>query len=144
MADTARSRITALLAVLLILTLFFLLDMPLCPTRFVLGLPCPGCGFTRATNALLHGQPLSAWLYHPLVFVLLPLLSVIAYQETWRALKPARSGGLPRLLDAIPGRVWAGIGLVMIAVWGLRLSGYLGGHPDEMALSAGALWQLLP
>lgn len=29
---------------------------PLCPTQAFLGVDCPGCGVTRATYALLHGD----------------------------------------------------------------------------------------
>ena len=132
----------ALVSVLAIFMLFFLLDVPSCPSRFVVGIPCPGCGFTRATSALLHGELLRAWSYHPLVFLLFPLLCAITFQEARRAFKPTRPGRLPRLLDAIPGRGWLGIGLLMIAVWVLRLLGYLGGHPDGIVLSVGMLGRL--
>ncbi len=33
----------------------------------VLGLYCPGCGGTRAVDALLHGKIISSLWYHPLV-----------------------------------------------------------------------------
>ncbi len=38
----------------------------LCPFRQLTGLPCPGCGMTRALNALAHGQWELAFSFHPL------------------------------------------------------------------------------
>lgn len=46
----------------------------LCPYRALTGLPCPGCGLTRALHALLHGDPGTAFAFNPLLFVALPLL----------------------------------------------------------------------
>ncbi len=37
-----------------------------CLTRRVLGLPCPGCGLTRAVSHLLHGEWARALSLHPL------------------------------------------------------------------------------
>lgn len=49
------------------------LDFPLCPMAGSLGIPCPGCGLTRATLALLHGDVQAALRFHPLVWLLSPL-----------------------------------------------------------------------
>lgn len=38
----------------------------LCPTALLLGLPCPGCGLTRAFGCMTHGQFARAFEYHPL------------------------------------------------------------------------------
>jgi len=38
-----------------------------CVWQRVLGIYCPGCGGTRAVNALLHGNILLSLWYHPLV-----------------------------------------------------------------------------
>ena len=46
-----------------------------CPIRFVTGIPCPGCGMTRAVGSLLHLHPGEAAHFHPLVF-LLPVCGV--------------------------------------------------------------------
>ncbi len=48
-----------------------------CPFAGVVGLPCPGCGLGRATLALLEGDLAQAFRWHPLVFVLLPLLAIV-------------------------------------------------------------------
>ncbi len=42
-------------------------EAPLCPMRWVTGLPCPFCGTGRAGLCLLEGHPLEAWRLNPLV-----------------------------------------------------------------------------
>jgi len=58
--------------------------LALCPFREWSGLPCPGCGITRAFCAIGHGDFTGAWKSNPFAFVLyaacvglvaLPLLS---------------------------------------------------------------------
>lgn len=44
-----------------------------CVLRSITGLPCPGCGLTRALLAALHGGLAAAWQLHPL-FWLAPLI----------------------------------------------------------------------
>lgn len=41
--------------------------LPPCLFRFVTGLPCPGCGGTRAFTAVLQGDLIHAFFYHPVV-----------------------------------------------------------------------------
>ncbi len=54
------------------------LGITVCLFRAFSGLPCPGCGLTRALIALLHGDPAAAFAYHPYSFVLLPLLGIMS------------------------------------------------------------------
>jgi hypothetical protein len=51
----------------------FAVNMPLCPMAGILGVPCPGCGLTRASLALVHGDFARAFHFHPLVFWVLPV-----------------------------------------------------------------------
>ena len=37
-----------------------------CPSVIVTGLPCPGCGMTRAVCCFLTGQFARGWAYHPM------------------------------------------------------------------------------
>ena len=43
-----------------------------CPLRWMTGIPCAGCGMSRAVLALLHGHVREAASMHPLVFLLPP------------------------------------------------------------------------
>lgn len=47
--------------------------LPKCLLHEMTGLHCPGCGMTRATHALLHGDVPGAFRFNPLVMALLPL-----------------------------------------------------------------------
>src|SRR5258706_11090375 len=38
----------------------------LCPTALLCGLPCPGCGLTRAFGHASHGRLAEAFAFHPL------------------------------------------------------------------------------
>jgi hypothetical protein len=48
-----------------------------CLLRRLTGWPCPTCGFTRGTLAVLQGHPIQGWLYNPLLFSALGLLGVV-------------------------------------------------------------------
>ena len=63
--------------ILLVLTLFVLFLSVTgihCPIRYLLGIPCPTCGMTRAYVALFHGDFLRAFYYHPLFWLGPPLI----------------------------------------------------------------------
>lgn len=49
-----------------------------CPSRVLFGFACPGCGMTRALEALLKLDFLRAAEYHPLVF-LLPVVAAVYF-----------------------------------------------------------------
>ena len=52
-----------------------------CPFFHALGLPCPGCGMTRATLFLAHGELREAMVMHafaPLVVIALAIISLCA------------------------------------------------------------------
>ena len=59
------------------LFLFAVLFRFRCPSEFILGIPCPMCGITRALKALLSGRVRAAFYYHPLWPVM--VLSFLLY-----------------------------------------------------------------
>lgn len=52
-----------------------------CPFRIFLGISCPGCGMSRAVNAVFHLHFKDAFYYHPLI-VLLPLIIYLLIRIT--------------------------------------------------------------
>ena len=70
-------------------------EFPLCPMARSFGIPCPGCGLTRATLALLRGHVHEALHFHPLVWLLAPLfvgfMSSAAFDLVRDPQKPRRS-----------------------------------------------------
>ena len=62
-----------------------------CVFKGVTGMPCPGCGMTRACLAILQGEFTTAWRYHPFSFLLIGLAILIVFQpeytqETWETI----------------------------------------------------------
>ena len=95
-----------------------LLGLPtLCPLRALTGVPCPGCGITRALCLWAHGRFSEAvTVYHPVV----PLV--------FAGLVAAAGYGLI-CGKAFPDRVVTGycvfVSTIMLAIWAARLSGFL-------------------
>ena len=54
------------------------------------GLYCPGCGGTRALKALLRGDVVLSFLYHPLVLycVFVAAIFFVSYMIYWKTKKP--------------------------------------------------------
>lgn len=103
--------------------------LPLCPMAGVLGIPCPGCGLTRATLALLHGDIATAFHFHPLVFVISPLFAwltasaAIGYVRGPRA----RPNLKPWLASRTATVLLSALLVATFAVWLARFAGYFGG-----------------
>ena len=68
----------------------YLLDIG-CIFRLMTGIPCPGCGMTRAWLAALRLDYAAAFAYHPLFWVV-PIAFVLAFVRIVRLVNPADAG----------------------------------------------------
>ena len=119
-----------LLLVALVLSPLFavaLVDVPACPTAYMFGLPCPGCGLTRATLAALRGDFHGALHYHPLVFIATPMYFGVIGSIAWGYVR----GGIAKLPATWLSKVLTALALVtfvlLLGVWGARFFGAFGG-----------------
>lgn len=89
----------------------------LCPMALVLGLPCPGCGLTRAFCLMTHGQFAEALRYHALAPA---MLGYLAFLWVYKIIESVR-GAPPRLPTS---RIGAAAGLVVAGFWVVRLAAF--------------------
>ena len=114
---------------------------PLCPTKYLTGLDCPGCGGLRATHDLLHGD-IAAALDHNAFVVLVVIPAMVLLWAAWlvRAWKgdDAVAGSrLQRAADRLGSKpVLIGLGIVMLAFTVVR---NIGGVPGFAWLESGLL-----
>jgi len=86
----------------------------ICPLPLTLGIPCPGCGITRAFSLATHGHFAEAYAFHPLWPLLLAYFGLI---WIYKMVEEAR--GKPPRLDT--SRVGAGAIVALLTFWALRL-----------------------
>jgi len=86
----------------------------LCPMALILGLPCPGCGITRAFGHATHGRLREAFEFHalwPLLLGYFVFLWIYQVVETVRGEPPK----LPTY------RIGAAAIVVLLGFWAVRL-----------------------
>lgn len=54
------------LIICFVITVLAVSGLYVCPYRFVLGIPCPCCGMTRALKAVISGNISKSFEYHPM------------------------------------------------------------------------------
>jgi hypothetical protein len=109
--------------------LFAAFGPPFCPSALFLGVPCPGCGLTRATVAMLHGDFASALRLHPLSPVLVPLfggaLALVLFDYVRG---PERPRAVPAWWTSRAATAGFSVLLaLLLGVWVARFAGYFGG-----------------
>lgn len=58
------------------------ISLTLCPTKAIFGIPCPGCGITRAIMLSLKGELIAALQLNPniaLAWILIPFAPVLVF-----------------------------------------------------------------
>ena len=67
--------------VLITVAALLLLDIYKCPLDYIVGLPCPMCGMTRAFLAALSGDFAGAFYYHPLwIIIIIGVVFIFLYE----------------------------------------------------------------
>lgn len=69
-----------------------------CTARLFLGIPCPGCGLTRAFISISHGQFANAWNFNPASFIVYLFVLV---QLPWQACQMIRILRNKQSVDAL-------------------------------------------
>ena len=69
-------KIRQIIIFIMVIILLYLLDGLYCPINKVFNLYCPGCGITRCIISFLQFNFYQSFRYNPLIFILLPFLSV--------------------------------------------------------------------
>jgi hypothetical protein len=110
----------------------FALDFPVCPTAGMWGVPCPSCGLTRASVALLSGDLAAAHQHHPLVWLLGPVLLGALFSFGIAYLRgsdvaPLLPAAWSRWLTRAAAPLGALLMLTLTAVWIARFYGHFGG-----------------
>jgi hypothetical protein len=99
---------------------------PVCPTKLLTGIDCPGCGGLRATNDLAHGDVVGAFDHNALFVIAVPIVLFFL----GRALLDAWTGRERPQMSAARARFWVlsatALVIVFTVVRNLPFAAYLG------------------
>ena len=119
-----RAGVTAFAAALGVALLFS--PVKLCLMALALRVPCPGCGMTRATMALLHGDFARAFALHPLSPLIVPLAAGLLLSQGLGYVHKGGAlgvGAVPRSIELLT----AALVMLLFGVWIARFFGCFGG-----------------
>ena len=89
-----------------------------CFFKSVYGVPCPGCGMTRALLALACGDVALAFSFHPLV-PLVPFIGLVAFFRKTAPFRAMYDGGV----------FWVACAVCFVGVWAVRMAAYFPDTP---------------
>ena len=127
-----RGLIVALILSPLVAAMF--VDVPLCPTAALFGMPCPGCGLTRATLAALHGDFTRAFHFHPLFFIATPLYVGTITSVAWTFVRGGTHKPPSVKFSAVVTVFALTLMLLLMGVWLARFFGAFGGPVEVIRL----------
>lgn len=100
----------AVAAVVLYMLVTRLVFHAFCPLVIFCGVPCPGCGVTRAAGLFLTGRWAAAWQMNPMIF---PIAAAAVYFGWNRYIIGRRAAGIKAIVVSLL--------ILMIAVYGVRM-----------------------
>lgn len=130
-----RQKIQMFATVMIIIALgtgiFYLTDVQ-CMFKYVIGIPCPGCGLTRAWLSFLKGHYLQALWWHPLFWLVPVLIGVQLF------IKPkSRKARKYHLI------FWIGMGILVIGFYIVRMVNMFPNEPPMDYRKESVLGKLL-
>ena len=85
--------------------------LPVCPTRALLGIDCPGCGSMRMLYSLMHGDVIAALHFNAAAVLALPLL-------LWAYVSWVRERVTGKTVTSWQHKRWAPIiALAVVCIW---------------------------
>ncbi len=106
----------------------------------LLGIPCPGCGLTRASLLALTGDFSGALRLHPLVFVMGPLVGWFTARAAFNYFRGPRPSSAPARAVRTERHITIAASVLLVAmlsVWIARFAGYFGGPAPVQKIDFG-------
>ncbi|MFO0553153.1 MAG: DUF2752 domain-containing protein [Polyangiaceae bacterium] len=100
--------------------------VPLCPFALITRLPCPGCGLTRATLAILGGHFSEGFAVQPFAVVTTPVVFAMAVMMATNYVTFGRHG-MPRIATKLSTPILVALFAAMTMFWVARFFGFYGG-----------------
>ena len=125
--DSRGKRASRIAALGILAAVMLASEIPLCPSAGLLGIPCPGCGLTRATLALLQGDWSRSIALHPLAGLFAPVLFYFLASGAYEYVRGPSTNTSARSSAAFTATVSGVLVLLLLSVWLLRFTGALGG-----------------
>lgn len=100
-----------------------------CPWVLITGMPCPGCGLTRAGICLLHFDFVGAWKIHPFIYAVIFFVLLFGINR-YVFLRTSRKWMLQLLMAGM---------LLMVAFYVWRMFRYYPGEPPMSYYSGNLL-----
>lgn len=124
---------TLCILIVVYMAVFTVLFGTSCPIRLGTGLPCPGCGITRAAILLLTGRWQQAWQMNPVIF---PIVLSALYYGMNRYFLNRKAGEMKWII--------MGIVIMLLAVYILHMKRYFPGREPYSYLGGNILERILP
>ncbi len=124
---------TLCILIVVYMAVFTVLFGTSCPIRLGTGLPCPGCGITRAAILLLTGRWQQAWQMNPVIF---PIVLSSLYYGMNRYFLNRKAGEMKWII--------MGIAIMLLAVYILHMKRYFPGREPYSYLGGNILERILP
>lgn len=112
----AKWAILSVFAYFVLLRKFFI---TICPAVLITGLPCPGCGMTRAFIRLLHLDFAGAWQMHPFVYLFMIFILWFGIRRYILGISDTKKAW----------KILAMLGILMILFYIWRMLRYFPGNP---------------